>query len=98
MDYLELDEQHEPFVAFRNDLDAHMKSSIDELYGNFSEFTSPLVSQETIAKFADQFKTSLPVQYTSITVLINKHVSTIHNSEFICALPKSHIFSADETF
>ena len=23
MDYLELDEQHEPFVAFRNDLDAH---------------------------------------------------------------------------
>ena len=98
MDYLELDEQHEPFVAFRNDLDAHMKSSIDELYGNFSEFTSPLVSQETIAKFADQFKTSLPIQYTSITVLINKHVSTIRNSEFICALPKSHIFSADETF
>ena len=92
MDYLELDEQHEPFV------DAHMKlSSIDNLYGHFSEFTTPLVSQETITKFADQFKkTTLPVQYTLITVMINTHVSTIHNSEFICPLPKSHISSVHE--
>ena len=40
MDYLELDEQNEAFVTFQIDLDEHMKSSIDNLYGHFSEFTS----------------------------------------------------------
>ena len=46
------------------------------MYGKFSEFTTPLISQAAIAGFADRFKTSLPIQYNGILVLLNKHVST----------------------
>ena len=46
-----------------------------------------------ITKFANQIKTTLPTQCTSITVLINKHLSATLDLEFIFALTKSHIFS-----
>ena len=97
MDYLELDDKHMTFVALRNDLDSHMKSYVDDFHGHFSEFTTPLMSQEIITKFSDQLKTTLPAQHTSITVFINKNMSATSDSEFTCTLEKSHVSSVDET-
>ena len=75
-EYLTLADKHPAFVEFRTSLDDYIKYVIDNLYGKFSEFTTPLISQAAIAGFADKFKTTLLVQYNGILVLLNKHVST----------------------
>ena len=74
-EYLALADKNPAFVQFRDALDDYIKNEIDNLYGKFSEFTTPLISQAAIAGFADRFKTKLPVQYNGILVLLNKHVS-----------------------
>ena len=74
-EYLALADKHPAFVQFREALDDYIKNEIDNLYGKFSDFTTPLISQAAIAGFADRFKTTLPVQYNGILVLLNKHVS-----------------------
>ena len=75
-EYLSLPDKHPAFMKFRDALDDYIKQEVDNLYGKFSEFTTPLISQAAIAGFADKFKTTLPVQYNGILVLLNKHVST----------------------
>ena len=79
-EYLSLPDKHPAFMEFRDALDDYIKQEVDNLYGKFSEFTTPLISQAAIAGFADKFKTTLPIQYNGILVLLNKHVST----SFIC--------------
>ena len=74
-EYFALADKHSAFVEFQTALDDYIKNAIDNLYGNFSEFTTPLISQATISGFADRFKTTLPVQYNGILVLLHKHVS-----------------------
>ena len=74
--YLELADKHPAFIEFRTALDDSIKKEVDNLYGKFSEFTTPLLSQHAIAGFANQFKTKLPRQYHTILVFLNKHVST----------------------
>jgi hypothetical protein len=73
--YLELADKHPAFVEFCTALDDSIKDAIVDLYGKFSEFTTPLISQRTIAGFANRFKTTLPIQYNAILVFLNKHVS-----------------------
>ena len=95
-EYLELADKHPAFVEFRTALDDYIKNAIDNLYGNFSEFTTPLISQAAIAGFADKFKSTLPIQYNGILVLLNKHVSTsliIHHLSYHLHLKTN--FSSD---
>ena len=73
-EYLALADKHPALVDFRKELDDYIKNAIDNLYGKFSEFTTPLISQAAIAGFVDKFKTTLPIQYNGILVLLNKHV------------------------
>ena len=76
--YLELANKHPPFVQFRKMINDETMKAVDDLYGRFSEFTSPLLPQSTIVlRYADTFKTTLPIQYNALTVMLNKHVSTI---------------------
>ena len=84
-EYLALADKHPAFVEFQKALDDYIKNAIDNLYWNFSEFTTPLISQAAITGFADRFKTTLPIQYNGILVLLNKHVSTslvLHHSTY----------------
>ena len=52
-EYLELADKHPAFVEFQKSIDDYIKDAIDNLYGHFSEFTTPLISQATITGFAD---------------------------------------------
>ena len=61
-EYLTLADKYPAFVKFGTALDDYIKNEIDNLYGKFSEFTTPLISQAAIAGFADRFKTTLPIQ------------------------------------
>ena len=63
-EYLALADEGPAFVEFQKALDDCIKNAIDNLHdGNFSKFTTPLISQAAIAGFADRFKTTLPIQY-----------------------------------
>ena len=55
-EYLALADKHPAFVEFQTALDDYIKNVIDKLYGNFSEFTTPLIYK---------FKTTLPIQYSN---------------------------------
>ena len=57
--YLELANKHPPFVQFRKMINDDTMKAVDDLYGRFSEFTSPLLPQSTIARYADTFKTTV---------------------------------------
>ena len=52
-EYLALADKHPAFVEFRTALDDYIKNAIDNLYGNFSKFATPLISQAAISGFAD---------------------------------------------
>ena len=42
------------------------------MYGDFSGFTSPIISQKQLSKFLDMFKSSLPKHYHIFSSLLNK--------------------------
>ena len=52
-DYLELADKHPAFVEFWNSIDDYIKDAIDNLYGRFSEFTTPRTSRSATNKQRD---------------------------------------------
>ena len=72
--HLNLNDKDEDFIQFREYMDEVTKKAILDVYGNFSEFTSQILSQETLSKLTEQFKTLMPHYYTTISLLINKQV------------------------
>ena len=81
-----LNDKEPGFVEFRNLVDSKMKLAVENLYGKFSEFTAPIISQATLAEFSECFKLKLPRQYFAIMVLLNKQVSKVMNYKIKCLL------------
>jgi hypothetical protein len=75
--HLNLSDKDPKFIEFRNHIDTVTKNAILEVYGNFSEFTTPILTQHTLSEFAELFKTTLPQHYTTLSLLLNKQVSTL---------------------
>jgi hypothetical protein len=64
-------EHNDPvFVIVRDKIDDTTEKAVDDLCGKFSEFTSPLLSQSTIAELADLFKMKLPIQYKNAFMVL----------------------------
>ena len=58
--------------SFKTYVDEICRVAIDNLYGRFSTFASPILSQTVLMNFTNQFKVSLPTQYKAILTLIGK--------------------------
>ena len=46
--------------------------ALDSMYGEFTSFTGPILTQSTLSEIADKFKTTLPKHYHRINVLLNR--------------------------
>jgi hypothetical protein len=75
--HLHLDQSDPTFVAFRDYFDSVAKAAIMDVYGGFSAFTTPLLSQHMLAEVAERFKQDLPHIYSTISLLLNKQVREI---------------------
>ena len=74
-EFLSLDNSDPNFVAFKNHVDEVSKRCILGSYGEFSEFSSPILSQSDLSGFAAKFKELLPQYYWTVASLLNKKVS-----------------------
>ena len=88
--HLHLNDKDPKYIAFRNHLDVTIKSRILDVYGQFSKFTSPILTQQVLSEFAELFKTTLPHYYTNISILLNKQVSTLSLLSLMILIPTIH--------
>ena len=69
---LELDASDASFWRFQTFVEEKCLHALDSMYGQFSSFTGPVLTQRTLSAISDAFKTTLPKQYHSISTLLNK--------------------------
>ena len=69
---LMVDANDENFIAFRNIIDDMVKSAICQLYGRFSEYTQPIITQSMLRHMENAFRSLLPVQYHACRAMIGK--------------------------
>ena len=62
----------EPLREFKAYIDSVCKKTIDSLYGRFSTFASPILTQPVLTNFTNQFKLILPVQFKVLVSMIGK--------------------------
>ena len=67
--HLSLKAGNEQLRAFVSFVDSSCLNAIDRLYGRFSTYSSPILSQDVLNCFVSKFKTLLPTQYKAITCL-----------------------------
>jgi hypothetical protein len=58
------------YKTFLQHVDLVFKSAVKECYGHFISLTAPIVSQETIVKLVDMFKSRFQEQYWAIATLL----------------------------
>ena len=68
---LELNASNTEFVAFRQLVDQKCLDALDCVYEEFSGFTTPILTQETLSIITDSFKCTLPKHYHAISSLLN---------------------------
>ena len=69
---LMVDANDENFIAFRNIIDDMVKSAICQLYGRFSEYTQPIITQSMLRHMENAFRSLFPVQYHACRAMIGK--------------------------
>ena len=69
---LELKASDPAFVRFREFIDEQCIQSLDSIYGEFSGFTSPILSQKQLSAISDMSKLTLLKHYHAISSLLNK--------------------------
>ena len=69
---LELKATKPAFIAFCNFVDDTCLNALDAMYGSFSAFTSPILSQRQLSAISDMFKTTLPRYYHALSAVLNK--------------------------
>ena len=69
---LHLNANDDQFVAFRTYVDDTHLQALDTMYGKFSGFTSPILSQSQLTSISDTFKSTLPKYYHAFSSLLNK--------------------------
>ena len=69
---LELDASDANFRRFQTFVEHKCLDALDSMYGQFSRFTGPILTQTTLSAISDEFKTTLPKQYHSISALLNR--------------------------
>jgi hypothetical protein len=77
IDNFSMDDDDVTFIAFREFLDKLAQDNIMNLYGDWSEFTTPLFTQKQLHEVTTQFKTTLPRYYELINILLNRDVSNM---------------------
>jgi hypothetical protein len=85
--HLHLDNKDPTFQAFREYFDGVAKAAIMDVYGGFSAFTTPLLSQHVLAEVADRFKTDFPQFYSAISIFLNKQVRQLSFPIFSFLIP-----------
>jgi hypothetical protein len=78
-DFFTLEHSNDVFLAFREYVDRTIRKIVLDTYGNFSEFTTPLLSSEHIHDFAERFKTLFGNHYQIISIILHKHVTAGHS-------------------
>ena len=63
------------FVNFRNYVDDMTKDKILTLYGNWSELTTPILTQNMLSTLTNTFKTDMCRYHELINILLHKDVS-----------------------
>ena len=74
LNHLDIDDQS--LTVFRTYIDSVCKETIDGLYGRFSTFAMPILTQSTLTNFVNQFKLTLPTQYKALLCMIGKDDNT----------------------
>ena len=69
---LELNASDANFWRFQTFAEEKCLHALDSMYGQFSRFTGPVLTQRTLSAISDAFKTTLPKQYHSISALLNQ--------------------------
>jgi len=69
---LDLKASDETFNNFISFLDEKCIEGLDIVYGKFSGFTSPILSQLQLGAISDKFKATMPRNYHAISSLLNK--------------------------
>ena len=62
------------FEEFRNLVDSEIKNAIYSLYGQFSEFTEPIITQIMLHTMENAFRRLLPTQYHCIPSMMGKRL------------------------
>ena len=70
--HLCLSQGDESMKTFVSKIDRVCRAAIDNLYGKFSTYATPILSQRVLNEFVTDFKEMLPTQYKAITFLIGK--------------------------
>ena len=60
------------FEQFRDLVDSSVKTTIYSLYGQFSEFTKPIITQDMLRTMENSFRCLLPIQYHCIRSMMGK--------------------------
>ena len=69
------------FVADTFDeFDTVMLKAINDCYGNFSDYTVPIFTQDCLARLDNYFKTTLGRQYEAISIMLNQHKKQVYKS------------------
>ena len=66
--------KNEKFEEFRNLVDSEIKNAIYSLYGQFSEFTQPIITQTMLRTMENAFRRLLPTQYHCIRSMMGKRL------------------------
>jgi hypothetical protein len=77
--HLNLDNADEPFALFRDHMESFVRDAVLSVFGQFSPFTSPILSENDMFLLASRFKATLPKYYEIISILLNKQKYKNHS-------------------
>ena len=70
------------FMLFQGVVDNTIKEAIVEMYGEFSEFTTPIITKSMLRDMENTFQQMLPNQYHTYRTLIGKPVKLFRQKPF----------------
>ena len=77
----------EGFKTFSRKFDDVTKAAVLDIYGKFSEFTTPILSLDKITELANVFQAQIPRYYEMISTLLNREqysrLKRSHNSKLL---------------
>ena len=74
-DAISLKSKEPNFAMFRDLVDDRIKEAIQNIYGEFSTFTSPIITQSMLSNFDNAFCQMLPVQYHTHQTMMGRPVN-----------------------
>ena len=67
-------------MAFCKEVDTVILKAINNCYGNLSDYTVPIFTQDCLARLANDFKTTLGRKYEVISIMLNKNEKQFYKS------------------